>query len=238
MDTELEQRLSMVRAEVARRLSSVFKAWTVEGDTVLGPGTLAVRVEDQHKQGPNHFDLGFVLNRERSDVPILWDCVAGLGKTEANMIARAVDTWAMSTAATFLEMLVQDGSFASHFACDHPHGCRGWHVIHSPVTAFGLGTGPQDLQSWVGGTPLLPTLGPMVAAAFDRPMLNGVKIFLAGHDQNDVAEVRVNGVRHEPASRRLQYMQWPRTREPAFARCYWLFVHKQDVLMDGKLGSA
>lgn len=228
MDTELEQRLSRVRAEVAKRLSSVFKIWTVEGDVVVGPGTLAVKVEDQHRLGPNHFDLGFVLNRERNDVPVLWDCVAGLGKTEADMIASAVENWASSTAATFLEMLVQDGSFASHFAHDDPKGCPGWHIIHSPITAFGTGSAPNDLQLWIADAPLLPTLGPMIVATFERPMLNGVKMIL-GHAQDDVAEVRVNGVRHEAASRRLQFMRWPRVADPAFARFYWLFLHKQDT---------
>jgi hypothetical protein len=63
MNTELKERLDLARAVLAQRLSSVYKTWTMEGDTVVGPGTLAVRVEDQHETGPNHFDIGFILNR-------------------------------------------------------------------------------------------------------------------------------------------------------------------------------
>jgi len=234
MDTELDRRMNLVRVEVASRLSSVFKKWTVEGDLVMGPGTLAVKVEDQHKLGPNHFDLGFILNRDRTDVPVLWDCAAGAGQTEANMIAMAVGMWASTTASAILEMQLQDGSLASHLGYDDPKGCKGWHVIHSPVKAVGVGKAPGNLQSWVMDTPLLPTLGPMVAAAFERPMLNGVKL-LFGYGEGDIAEVRVNGIRHEPASRRLQFMQWPRANQPAFVRCYWLFVHKHDEPAGGTI---
>ena len=199
MDAELEQRLALARAEVAKRLSKMYKTWGVTGDLVVGPETLAIRVEDQHKVGPTHLDIGFVLNRDRSDVPVIWDCVAGVGKTEEGVISRAVETWATGTASTVLEMLVRDGSFASHFDYESPDGCPGWHVVHGPITAFGKGSAPKILQAWLADTPLLPTLGPMVASSFERPILNGVKL-LFGFAQEDIAEVRVNGVVHEPAS--------------------------------------
>ena len=227
MGTELEQRLALARAEVARRLSTMYKTWSVVGNAVVGPGTLAVHVEDQHKVGPTHFDIGFVLNRDRSDVPVIWDCIAGVGRTEEEVISRAVETWATCTASTVLEMLVRDGSFASHFDYENPDGCPGWHVVHGPIIAFGKGSAPTNLQAWLADTPLLPTLGPMVASAFERPILNGVKL-LFGFAQEDIAEVRVNGVVHEPASRRLKLMKWPRQADAAFTRCYWLFVHNRD----------
>lgn len=225
MDTELEHRLGLARTEVARQLSSIFKEWDVAGDTVLGPGTFAIRVEDQHRLGPTHFDIGFVLNRERDDVPVLWDCTAGFGQNEEEIITRAVRNWAACTVPAILELVVQNGSFAAHLGYDDPKGCAGWHVILGPVTAFGAGVAPKELQSWVLDAPLLPSLGPMVASAFERPMLNGVKL-LFGSAQDDIAEVRVNGVVHEAASRRLKLMKWPRASEAAFARCYWLFVHE------------
>ena len=58
-------------------------------------------------------------------------------------------------------------------------------------------------------------------------MVNGVKL-LFGFAAGEIAEVRVNGVRNEPASLSLQSMDWPRASEAAFVRCYWLFVHKVD----------
>jgi hypothetical protein len=227
MDSQLEHRLGLARTEVARQLSSIYKEWEVVGNIVLGPGTLAVRVEDQHKMGVTHFDIGFVLNRDRDDVPVIWDCAAGVGRTEQEVISRAVETWATCTASTVLEMLVRNGSFASHFDYKNPDGCPGWHVVHGPIIAFGKGSAPKTLQSWLAATPLLPTLGPMVASAFERPILNGVKL-LFGCAQDDIAEVRVNGAIHEPASRRLKSMKWPRQADAAFTRCYWLFVDNRD----------
>ena len=226
MDTELDRRLELARTEVAKKLSSMFKTWTVIGDTVIGPGTLAVRVEDQHRLGPSHFDLGFVLNRESAEAPILWDCTAGLGAMETDVVKTAVENWASCTAPAILELLKQDGSFASHLGYDDPRGCPGWHVIHGPVTAFGKGTAPKELQAWALEIPLLPVLGPMVASAFERPMLNGVKL-LFGFAAGEIAEVKVNGVTNEAATQRLRSMNWPRSAEGAFVRCYWLFVHQR-----------
>jgi hypothetical protein len=71
--------------------------------------------------------------------------------------------------------------------------------------------------------PVLPILGPVAAAAFSRPLLNGVKV-LFGFE--DTAEVRVNGARNQAASERLRAMDWPRSSDAAYARCYFLFVHE------------
>jgi hypothetical protein len=225
METDPADRFSLARAAIAQCLSLTYKTWTVEGDTVVGPGTLAVRVEEQHKMGPNHFDIGFILNRHRSDVPVLWDCVAGLGQTIPEIVGDAAETWARSTLPVMLEFGSQDGTFADHFDYSAPKGCPGWHVIHGPVIAFGRGVARGDLQTWTLEHPLLPILGPLAASSFDRPLLNGVKV-LFGFATEDIAEVRVNGVCNFPASDRLKSLDWPRASEAAFARCYFLFVHK------------
>lgn len=222
-----EERLVLARAALALRLSATYKTWKVDGDTIVGPGTLAVRVEDQHRVGPNHFDVGFILNRERADAPVLWDCVAGLGRTEPEAIEHAVETWARSTLPVMLELGSQDGTFASHFGYNDPLGCSGWHVIHGPLLAFGNGVAPTDLQTWALNHPLLPILGPLASSLFERPLLNGVKV-LFGFGTEDIAEVRVNGVCCEPATDRLKSLGWPRAPEAAFARCYFLFVNKHE----------
>jgi hypothetical protein len=225
MNTDLEERLGFARKELARQLSSIYKTWTADGDTVVGPGTLAVRVEDQHRMGPKHLDIGFILNREDADVPILWDCVAGLGRTNLEVVSHAVETWVRSTLPVMLELGSQDGTFADHFNYNDPQGCPGWHVIHGPMLAFGRGTAPGDLQTWTLRNPILPVIGPLAASAFDRPLLNGVKL-LFGFATEDIAEVRINGVCNQPASDRLKSLEWPRSPEAAFARCYFLFVHE------------
>jgi hypothetical protein len=226
MNADLEERLGLARAALARQLSATYETWTVDGETIVGPGTLAVRVEDQHKMGPSHFDIGFVLNRERADVPVLWDCVAGLGKTNSEIVEWAVGVWVRSTLPVMLEFGKRDGTFADHYQHNDPKGCPGWHVIHGPHWAYGVGKAPNQLQAWTLKNPLLPVLGPLIAGSFERPLLNGVKV-LFGHGSDDVAEVRVNGVCNEPASDRLKSLTWPRASELAFARCYYLFVHEE-----------
>jgi hypothetical protein len=47
----------------------------------------------------------------------------------------------------------------------------------------------------------------------------------AGHPP--VAEVRIDGERHEAASRALLAMDWPRDRAAGMARSYVLFVHRE-----------
>jgi hypothetical protein len=225
MTSDLDERLGLAREALARRLSSIYETWTVEGENVIGPGTLGVRVEDRHKMGPRHFDIGFVLNRERSDVPVLWDCVGGLGEANQQIANRAVETWITCNFPVMLEFFKRDGSFAEHFLHNDPQGCPGWHVIHGPVLGFGAGKAPHELQAWVIKNPLLPILGPLVVGAFERPQLNGVKVFL-GFGAEEIAEVRVNEVCHQPASDRLKSLDWPRAAEAAFARFYCLFVHK------------
>jgi hypothetical protein len=223
MNADLEERLALAREALARRLSEIYYTWTVDGETIVGPGTLAVRVEDRHKMGPTHFDIGFVFNRERADVPVLWDCAAGLGKTSEEIANWAVDVWVRSTLPAMLELGKQDGSFADHFPHNDAQGCPGWHVIHGPVLAYGVGDARNDLQAWMLKNPLLPILGPLVSDSFERPLLNGMKVVFGF---KDTAEVRVNEVCNQPASDRLRSLDWPRASEAAFARCYYLFVHK------------
>jgi hypothetical protein len=212
---------------VAARLSSTYQAWNVERGVVKGPGTLAVRVEDQHHMGANHFDIGFVLNRERADIPVLWDCVAGMGSTSDEVLDRAVETWAASTLPVCLELVNRDGSFADHYDNDDPEGCPGWHVIHGPLLAFGIGTAPEVLQAWTLKNPLLPVIGPLAVKTFNRPTLNCVKVLFGSGDE-EVVEVRVNGLCDQNTSERLKSLAWPRSAEAAFARCFLLFVHSDE----------
>ena len=58
-----------------------YKTGIVQEGVVIGLGTLAVRVEDQHQTPAAQLDIGFVLNRDQADSPVLWDCVAGVGST-------------------------------------------------------------------------------------------------------------------------------------------------------------
>jgi hypothetical protein len=219
-----ETRLAIARAIMARRLSETFKEWRVEGNDVLGPGTLAVRVVDQHQLGRQHVDVGFVLNRDDPKVPIIWDCAAGVGSTDEEILACAIDIWMRSTFPVILELLKHDGSAASHFNDGVRGCCPGWHVIHGPILAYGRGDAPKALQSWAVESSLLAKVGPVAAKGFDRKMLNGVKL-LFGFGDGNVAEVRVNGVCDKDASECLAALGWPHSADAAFARLFFLFVH-------------
>lgn len=221
-----KDKLEFARQLVAERLTATFKEWSVKGNLVRGPGTLDVLVEDHHQCGETHLDIGFVANRDRREIPVMWDCVAGIGPTQAEGLSRAVETWASSTLPVYLEFLTGDGSFADHFHADDPQGCVGWHVIHGPLIAYGVGNAPDELQSWALDHPLLPSVGKLASRTFERATLNYVK-FMFGHGSDDIAEVRVNGEYDHAASEYLQSLPWPRSEEAAFARCYVLFVHSE-----------
>jgi hypothetical protein len=210
-----------VLAEIARQLSArTPREWSVDGDRVIGGGNQAVVLGEHDGQGPAHVDFGFVLNRDDESVPVIWDCTAGYGATEREILTRAVDSWCSCTAPAVIELLAQNGEYAEHYTGRDPQGLAGWHVIHGPIFAFGHGNGPEVMQRWVIDHPLLPKLDGALVAAFDRPVLNGVKVLFGG----DVAEVRVNGEYAEGASKALAALPWPRLEPVAFARCFLLAV--------------
>src|SRR6266542_4172560 len=97
------------------------------------------------------------------------------------------------------ELLKGDCSQAAHFGDGTPGGCPGWHVIHGPILTYGRGDAPSTLQSWAMENALLAHVGPTAAKAFDRPMLNGVKLVF-GFGDGIVSEVRVNGAYDKAAS--------------------------------------
>src|SRR5215471_21595378 len=98
-------KLEFARELVAKHLNATFKRWSIEGDLVRGPGTLDVLIEDHHQCGETHLDIGFVVSRDCPEIPVLWDCVAGIGSTQSEGLSRAVDTWVSSTLPVYLEFL-------------------------------------------------------------------------------------------------------------------------------------
>src|ERR671930_1130027 len=83
--------LDLARHLVAEALTRLSGEWTVDGDLVRGPGTLAVRVAELHGSAPAHLDLGFVLNRHQPEAPVVWDCASGFGATEEEKLQCAVE---------------------------------------------------------------------------------------------------------------------------------------------------
>ncbi|WP_055588365.1 DUF6348 family protein [Streptacidiphilus griseoplanus] len=223
-----EERLEVIQRSVVREMARYGRRFTVDGAVARGPGTTAVAVREHPDTGGGHVDLGYVLHLGRADTPVLWDCTAGLGKTEEEKLDNAVRMWATTTAATVVELLDARGEHGDHYAPDRPGGVPGWHAVQGPACVFGFGN--QALAEWLGGNHVLPALAPRLAAELDHPLLNGVKLFLGGRAGDDVAEVRVNGEVSEPASAALRAMDWPRGERLAWARlCVLLLAGGSDA---------
>lgn len=218
-----------VLAIVAERLTRQFGGdWTVEPGRLKGPGTLAVQVGADHTGFARHVDLDFVLNMDRPHDTTVPDCTGGYGATVEDAVRQAVDSWMSTTACTVLELIDQRGRYATHRPADDPDGFPGWHSIHGAVVGWGSPDGdPGVVVDWIAANPLAPYLAPLIADAFDRDHLIGVKVLLGGARGNETAEVRVNGRRHDAASDALLRLGFPRGEHLAFARCFMLLVHNE-----------
>lgn len=215
--------LALARRLLAEKLCAVFGEWTPQNREVCGPGTVSLMVEDRHEGPPGHIDIGFVLNRERTDSPIIWDCATGIGESVPEALSSAIDTWIACTFPVLRELLTQRGKFAAHIDPHEPRGCPGWHVIHGPLNCTTWSQSPTALGDWMLDVPLLSIIGPSVAPSFTSPWCNGVKVVLGG-GPSTFAEVRVNGEWHQAASEFLESLDWPRMETLVFCRFFWLFL--------------
>ncbi|GAA4976678.1 hypothetical protein HD597_000549 [Nonomuraea thailandensis] len=210
---------------IAKRMASYGERWRVRDGMVWGPGDSAVVIRElDFDGGPAHLDLGIDLNAKNQEAPILWDCTSGVGGTKEASIKQAVEMWAMTAGAAFMELLYQRGELAEHFQHDDPGGLQGHHVIHGPVGVVAMNGDVEPLTEWFAESQILPRLGGALAGSFDHPHLNGVKILCGGDRDVKLAEVRVNGEVHEQASAILREFDWPRGAKFAYARTYLLVL--------------
>lgn len=205
---------------LADRLDGEVGAWRAEGPNVIGPGTTGLGVVEHLGTPDGHVDIGFVLNRQRPEGPVLWDCAAGAGASVAGRIGAAVDAWMTGTWPVVRELLSGRHEYAAHCGSDHPLGLPGWHVLRGPLLAFGDAEAAEALQTWAVRAPLLRQIAEPLTAAFDRPALNGVKLVLGP----GVAEVRINGRVDAAASKALEGVGLPALNAFAFLRCFSLAV--------------
>lgn len=206
-------------------MGSYGERWRVREGLVRGPGNSAVVIRElDFDDGPAHIDLGIDLDVKDDTAPVLWDCTVGTGGTNEAAIKQAVELWAMTAGAAFMELLFQAGELADHVEGDDPEGLPGHHVIHGPVASYAMNGDFQPLIDWFADNPMLPRVGNMLVGAFDHPQINGVKILCGGDRERAIAEVRVNGVVHEEASAVLRGFGWPRSPEFSYARTYLLVL--------------
>ncbi len=170
--------------------------------------------------------MQFVLDEASSRRIELWDCVAGLGATHLDRARFAARLWGQTTAGALLELKYsRRGEFADHYHSSDVGGLSGWHAIAGAIVGFGQGASPSKLQQWWLSNPVLPTLAGALNDSLPEPDAPfGLKIFFGG---DGVAEVRVDGDRHDAASFALCALPWPRLQPPGFVRSYVIALHRE-----------
>ncbi|WP_371497039.1 DUF6348 family protein [Kitasatospora sp. NBC_00374] len=215
-----EHRLDVIQRSVIREMARFGQGFTVDGELLRGPGTTAVAVREHPGDGgTGHVDLGYVLHLGRADGPVVWDCAAGLGRTEEEQLDNAVRMWATTTATAVVELLDRRGEYGDHYrSAELP----GWQAVQGPAAVFGFGS--RQLADWLADHQPLPVLADALRQELTGPQVNGVKLFLGGRAGEDVAEVRVNGVVSDRASAALRALDWPRGERLCWARLFILLV--------------
>ncbi|MFB6894535.1 DUF6348 family protein [Kitasatospora sp. NPDC056327] len=215
-----QDRLAVIQRCVVREMARLGQEFTVDGEVVRGPGTVAVAVrEHPGGEGAGHVDLGWVLELGRADAPVVWDCTAGLGETEEEKLDNAVRMWATTTASALVEPREGGAGRADH--ADHPE-LPGWHAVQGPAAVFGFGN--ERLGAWLAGNRVVPALAPALLPELAGRRPHGVKLFLGGRSGDDVAEVRIDGEVSEAASAALRALDWPRGERLCWARLFVLLT--------------
>lgn len=214
-----------MRARLVVELSAFAHGWRDDGDLVAGPGALAVRAVETHGGGPGHVDLCFMLNKDRQDTPVVWDCVSGGDGENAAAAKLACSIWARTTAPVVFELLNSKGEHAEHAHGDDGLGLVGWHSIHGPILGYGR-SDPSALQAWCLDNPVVPALRNVLAPVLPSAWLHGVKFLLGAFGDTSIAEVRIDGVRDDRCSEALLALPWPKDGQHV-VRCFVLFVHPE-----------
>jgi uncharacterized protein DUF6348 len=216
-------RFEYMPAALLDRLSEHSSEWRTDRDGLVGPGSTAVRLR-VHGEGPyGHVDIGFVLNRDKADAPVLWDRVVLPPGDPLQSSTVAARIWAGSTLPPILELFGRRGEHGAHVAPHDFGGLPGRHVIYGPVFGWGIGAGSTELIEWVAARPLLAEIGDLVAPVVRGP-LDLVKVVVGGSAGDEVVEVRAGDRVVPEAERRLLSRGWPRPSGPFFSRSVMLVL--------------
>lgn len=190
------------------------------GESVGEPGAWSVMLLPNHGGDPAHFEIGFVPSATAAEHPVILDDLTGFGVADRT-VAHVLHLWRQTSGACFLEMITRRGRFAAHLDGGGSIGVPGWHTIASGV----IGYGPDDeanaaLQGAMLRGKALHRLGDLLRPLLDRPANNGIKLLYRQAGPTVTADVSVNGVADEAASRALAELDWPVVDADTSVRCF------------------
>ena len=151
----------------------------------------------------------------------------GVGGDAARAALAAVHIWRETSGVCFLELLTNQGRYASHFSGAYEGGIAGWHTVASGIIAYGShDESNHRLQLAMLDNMVMERLSASIGPLLDRDRPNGIKFLLSvGTEGSLTAEVRVNDNADPGASQQLAEMPWPRLERVAIARCFAVALH-------------
>nr|WP_237536209.1 DUF6348 family protein [Streptomyces sp. SID3343] len=210
-------------AALLARLGEYSPDWRAGRDGLVGPGSTGVRLVAHGEGRYGHIDIGFVLNRDKANAPVLLDCVVVPPGDPVEAVGVAARIWAGSTLPPILELFARRGEYGAHVGLHDFGGLPGRHVIYGPVFGWGIGVGSTELMEWIAARPLLAEIGDLVAPAVQGP-LDLVKVVVGGPAGAEVVEVRVGERAVPEAEHRLLSRGWPRPAGAFFSRSVMLVL--------------
>lgn len=208
-------------------LNELKPGWIMTDEGLLGPENTRLTLAQHHgSSSDGHVDVLFEPDKNTPSASQLWDCVTGYGPTLEDKAKSAAYLWSQTTAGALLEFKYSGrGEFADHYHGNEPDGFQGWHVLCGAIVGFGHGDSPDILQQWYLKNPILPCLSLALSESLtEQTCPHGIKIFMGG---DGIAEVRLDGERHEVASEALVNLDWPRLDPLGFIRSYLLVLHRE-----------
>ncbi|BCJ46533.1 hypothetical protein GCM10010168_61720 [Actinoplanes ianthinogenes] len=216
-----------VRAVIGETAPALVAPAVVKDGVLLGRHEpWAVMALPNHTSSESHYDIAFSTRLDRRDEGLIVDCVSGIGEPR-EALGFALGIWRQTSGACFMEMASGGrGEFATRLDADDPAGLAGWHTISSPVLAYGRDEASGSaVQEAMLEHHLLGALSPYLAGALDRPVNNGIKVFLCLTPDSLTAEVRVNGEVAEEATAAMAALPWPEVTDVVFCRFFAVAVH-------------
>ncbi|MBC3839463.1 hypothetical protein GXW82_02300 [Streptacidiphilus sp. 4-A2] len=214
--------LALVQASLEEYAPGVTQGTELKGNSLSSPHGWVVAVAPPQHGGDQHYDVVALPDVSvPTDVPCFVDCVVAMAEDPR----RAADAWVHTAGACMLELLDRHGRFADHAGPGDARGIPGWYAIASGAVGIGLDSAEnRRLQSAVVDANILHRIADSFTADLEPLSFNGIKVFYGGQPGAMVAEVRINGERHEAASAAMAALGLPGPTAFTTVRYYALLL--------------